>query len=200
MKKKIVLVAGLIMAFVMLSGCGNNNADLKKEEYIIGEIKDNKYESTWAGVSYSVPEDISVLSREDTYLLMGLTMEEIEGKKEVDSAKLDTVYELYGSSADGSMVIINTFKNIDTTSKIAEMKAEFDGKANDLLKPSYTDETTVTYGGIEFTRLDVTASAPDFVMYQTYLFKNVDEHLFCVSVAAFEENKVEELLEGIAKQ
>ena len=188
----------VICIFSMVS-CSDNSEEAVSG-YEKGSFDGVVYKSEWANVNYTVPEGMNVLSEEDTYLLMGLTMAEIEGKEEVDPAKLDTVYELYGSSADGSMVIINTFKNIDTTSKIAEMKAEFDGKANDLLKPSYTDETTVTYGGVEFTRLDVTASAPDFVMYQTYLFKNVDEHLFCVSVAAFDENRVEELLGRIAKQ
>ena len=188
----------VICIFSMVT-CSDNSAEAVYG-YEKGSFDGVVYKSEWANVNYTVPEGMNVLSEEDTYLLMGLTMAEIEGKEEVDPAKLDTVYELYGSSADGSMVIINTFKNIDTTAKIAEMKAEFDGKANDLLKPSYTDETTVTYGGIEFTRLDVTASAPDFVMYQTYLLKDVDEHLFCVSVAAFDENRVEELLGGIAKQ
>ena len=196
MKRILFALMTVICIFSMVS-CSDNS-----EEAVSGYEKVSfdgvVYKSEWANVNYTVPEGMNVLSEEDTYLLMGLTMAEIEGKEEVDPAKLDTVYELYGSSADGSMVIINTFKNIDTTSKIAEMKAEFDGKANDLLKPSYTEETTVTYGGVEFTRLDVTASAPDFVMYQTYLFKNVDEHLFCVSVAAFDENRVEELLEGIS--
>ena len=198
MKRILFALMTVICIFSMVS-CSDNSEEAVSG-YEKGSFDGVVYKSEWANVNYTVPEGMNVLSEEDTYLLMGLTMAEIEGKEEVDPAKLDTVYELYGSSADGSMVIINTFKNIDTTSKIAEMKAEFDGKANDLLKPSYTDETTVTYGGVEFTRLDVTASAPDFVMYQTYLFKNVDEHLFCVSVAAFDENRVEELLEGIAKQ
>ena len=198
MKRILFALMTVICIFSMVS-CSDNSEEAVSG-YEKGSFDGVVYKSEWANVNYTVPEGMNVLSEEDTYLLMGLTMAEIEGKEEVDPAKLDTVYELYGSSADGSMVIINTFKNIDTTAKIAEMKAEFDGKANDLLKPSYTDETTVTYGGIEFTRLDVTASAPDFVMYQTYLFKNVDEHLFCVSVAAFDENRVEELLGGIAKQ
>ena len=198
MKRILFALMTVICIFSMVS-CSDNSEEAVSG-YEKGSFDGVVYKSEWANVNYTVPEGMNVLSEEDTYLLMGLTMAEIEGKEEVDPAKLDTVYELYGSSADGSMVIINTFKNIDTTSKIAEMKAEFDGKANDLLKPSYTEETTVTYGGVEFTRLDVTASAPDFVMYQTYLFKNVDEHLFCVSVAAFDENRVEELLGGIAKQ
>ena len=196
MKRILFALMTVICIFSMVS-CSDNSEEAVSG-YEKGSFDGVVYKSEWANVNYTVPEGMNVLSEEDTYLLMGLTMAEIEGKEEVDPAKLDTVYELYGSSADGSMVIINTFKNIDTTSKIAEMKAEFDGKANDLLKPSYTEETTVTYGGVEFTRLDVTASAPDFVMYQTYLFKNVDEHLFCVSVAAFDENRVEELLEGIS--
>ena len=196
MKRILFALMTVICIFSMVS-C-SDNSEQAVSGYEKGSFDGVVYKSEWANVNYTVPEGMNVLSEEDTYLLMGLTMAEIEGKEEVDPAKLDTVYELYGSSADGSMVIINTFKNIDTTAKIAEMKAEFDGKANDLLKPSYTDETTVTYGGVEFTRLDVTASAPDFVMYQTYLFKNVDEHLFCVSVAAFDENRVEELLGGIS--
>ena len=198
MKRILFALMTVICIFSMVS-CSDNSEEAVSG-YEKGSFDGVVYKSEWANVNYTVPEGMNVLSEEDTYLLMGLTMAEIEGKEEVDPAKLDTVYELYGSSADGSMVIINTFKNIDTTAKIAEMKSEFDGKANDLLKPSYTDETTVTYGGIEFTRLDVTASAPDFVMYQTYLFKDVDEHLFCVSVAAFDENRIEELLGGIAKQ
>lgn len=198
MKRILFALMTVICIFSMVS-CSDNSEETVSG-YEKGSFDGVVYKSEWANVNYTVPEGMNVLSEEDTYLLMGLTMAEIEGKEEIDPAKLDTVYELYGSSADGSMVIINTFKNIDTTSKIAEMKVEFDGKANDLLKPSYTDETVVTYSGIEFTRLDVTASAPDFVMYQTYLFKNVDEHLFCVSVAAFDENRVEELLKGIAKQ
>ena len=196
MKRILFALMTVICIFSMVS-CSDNSEEAVSG-YEKGSFDGVVYKSEWANVNYTVPEGMNVLSEEDTYLLMGLTMAEIEGKEEVDPAKLDTVYELYGSSADGSMVIINTFKNIDTTAKITEMKAEFDGKANDLLKPAYTDETTVTYGGIEFTRLDVTASAPDFVMYQTYLFKNVDEHLFCVSVAAFDENRIEELLGGIS--
>ena len=196
MKRILFALMTVICIFSMVS-CSDNSEEAVSG-YEKGSFDGVVYKSEWAKVNYTVPEGMNVLSEEDTYLLMGLTMAEIEGKEEVDPAKLDTVYELYGSSADGSMVIINTFKNIDTTAKIAEMKSEFDGKANDLLKPSYTDETTVTYGGVEFTRLDVTASAPDFVMYQTYLFKDVDEHLFCVSVAAFDENRVEELLGGIS--
>lgn len=196
MKRILFALMTVICIFSMVS-CSDNSEEAVSG-YEKGSFDGVVYKSEWANVNYTVPEGMNVLSEEDTYLLMGLTMAEIEGKEEVDPAKLDTVYELYGSSADGSMVIINTFKNIDTTSKIAEMKAEFDGKANDLLKPSYTDETTVTYGGVEFTRLDVTASAPDFVMYQTYLLKDVDEHLFCVSVAAFDENRIEELLGGIS--
>ena len=196
MKRILFALMTVICIFSMVS-CSDNSEEAVSG-YEKGSFDGVVYKSEWANVNYTVPKGMNVLSEEDTYLLMGLTMAEIEGKEEVDPAKLDTVYELYGSSADGSMVIINTFKNIDTTAKIAEMKAEFDGKANDLLKPSYTDETTVTYGGVEFTRLDVTASAPDFVMYQTYLFKDVDEHLFCVSVAAFDENRIEELLGGIS--
>ena len=195
MKRILALVTALLMAVTIVS------CDDKKEEtdvgYTKGEVVQNAYESNWAGVEYAIPEGLNVLTEEDTYMLMGMPKEDIE--KGVDVSELDNVYELYGSSADGSMVIINTFKNIDTVTKIADMKNEFDGKANDLLKPSYTDETTVTYGGVEFTRLDDTASAPDFVMYQTYLLKDVDEHVFCISAAAFTEERVEELLGGISQ-
>lgn len=195
MKRILALVTALLMAVTIVS------CDDKKEEtdvgYTKGEVVQNVYESNWAGVEYAIPEGLNVLTEEDTYMLMGMTKEDIE--KGVDVSELDNVYELYGSSADGSMVIINTFKNIDTVTKIADMKNEFDGKANDILKPSYGDETTVTYGGVEFTRFDVTAAAPDFVMYQTYLLKDVDEHVFCISAAAFTEERVEELLGGISQ-
>ena len=195
MKRILALVTALLMAVTIVS------CDDKKEEtdvgYTKGEVVQNAYESNWAGVEYAIPEGLNVLTEEDTYMLMGMTKEDIE--KGVDVSELDNVYELYGSSADGSMVIINTFKNIDTVTKIADMKNEFDGKANDILKPSYAEETVVTYGGVEFTRFDVTAAAPDFVMYQTYLLKDVDEHVFCISAAAFTEERVEELLGGISQ-
>ncbi len=196
--KRFIFALMTVICVISMVSCSDNSEE-SVSVYEKGSFDGVVYKSEWADVKYTVSEGMNVLSEEDTYLLMGLTMAEIEGKEEIESEKLDTVYELYGSSTDGSMVIINTFKNIDTTAKIAEMKVEFDGKANDLLKPSYTDETVVTYGGIEFTRLDVTASAPDFVMYQTYLLKDVDEHVFCVSAAAFTKERVEELLGGISQ-
>ena len=196
MKKFLFALMTVICVFSVVS-CSDKEE--KASGYVKGTFNEGVYINEWADVKYTVSEGMNVLSEEDTYMLMGLTKAEIEGKEQVDPSKLDIVYELYGSSSDGSMVVINTFKNIDTAAKIAEMKSEFDGKANDLLKPSYGEETTVTYGGVEFTRLDVTASAPDFVMYQTYLFKNVEEHLFCVSVAAFSEEQIEGMLEGVKK-
>ena len=192
MKKIFAFVTALLIAVTVVS-CGDKNEGMTG--YAKGIVSEKTYESEWAGVSYVIPDELNVLSEEDTYLLMGMTKEDIE--KGIDVSALDNVYELYGASADSSMVIINTFKNIDTAAKIADMKAEFDGKINDLLKPSYGEETAVTYDGVEFTRLDVTASAPDFVMYQTYLLKDVDEHVFCVSAAAYTKEKVTELLDGI---
>lgn len=194
MKRFFALGMALLIAVSIVS-CGD-----KKEEisggYTKGTVSGNIYKSEWAGVSYAISEGFKVLSEEDIYMLMGMTKDDIENG--IDVSTLDNVYELYGSSVDGSLVIINTFKNVDTASKISEMKAEFDDKANDLLKPEYSEETVETFGGVEFVRFDVTASAPGFLMYQTYLLLDVDEHVFCISAAAFTKERVEELLEGIA--
>lgn len=203
MKRILALVTALLMAVTVVSCGDKNKTDAVEHDaehvYEMGVCNGNEFKSTWAGIKMTVPQDMHVLSKEDTYMMMGMTLEAIENIDDFEPEKQPVVYELCANGEDGSMVVINTFKSIDTASKIAEMKAEFDGKANDLLKPVYGEETPVTYGGVEFTRFDVTASAPDFVMYQTYLLKDVDEHVFCVSAAAFTEERVEELLCGISQ-
>lgn len=202
MKRILALVTALLMAVTVVS-CGDKNKTETVENdaehvYEMGVCNGNEFDSTWAGVIMTLPEDMHVLSKEDTYMMMGMTLEAIENIDDFEPEKQPVVYELCANGEDGSTVIINTFKDIDTATKITEMKSEFDGKANDLLKPEYSEETVENFGGVEFTRFDVTASAPDFVMYQTYLLADVDDHTFCVSVAAFTKERVEELLSGIS--
>lgn len=214
MKKLISLLLFIFILCGVLSGCSGKNTNTvnntssdsksQKAEYSPGTRTDKEFRSEWIGIKYTLSDDMAMATEEELESMMQIGADMLyedsnTGKKMIDYAKVNTVYEMMASDLTGNNVIVMAEKlslsKITVEQYITAFKQQLEKTS---ASTTYSDVTSRTVAGIDFTQLTCTLSVNGASATQTYLFKKMENRMIGIVVTHQSPERLDTLLQNFS--
>ena len=211
MKKTIIVAFSLLVCLCIMSGCNDNGKTISQDvlkndlEYTRGIINENTFESQWAGIKCTIPENMKFLSDKELAETVGLATDLIYNENQelvLDYINMTTVYEFYAVDITSGQVLFMTTEKLPTAMTEDEysqaLRNQFDMIEMDI---EYTTEVLeeVKYGGITFKKFDVVIPFSESIyIAQTYLIKSIGDRMICLCATSTDSNITDAILDGIS--
>ena len=212
MKKTISIILALMLFVSLFSGCGTTesdtdstnenetqtNTDTENNELVFGEISENVYTNSFAGLSFTLPDGWTFATESELEQMMGAGSEAIYGDDQqaaVEYAMSATIYDMMAQNADDGSNIIVMLENTSMYEGGTEITEE---EYLAALKNSLDLSTTVTYI-ISDTVTKATINDSEYTVleseiegyggaYQTYYVRRIGKFMLCICFTGYEVN------------
>lgn len=221
MKKSIIF----LLMFAMLFGiCGcSNDGDIKgkykeenisddtlkendlEEEFSLGEISNNVYESDFIGIGFKLDENWRFYSEEEIMELNN-SATDMAGEEYEELIKNATiVYDMYATDSDQlNNININLEKISNTKLLSLDIVENFESSAPmivDIFKNMGCENTNweitdIVIDGKKLDALYVTAELNDVPMYQLMFQKKCNGYLACVTISTLFSDTISDLADN----
>lgn len=177
MKKIMTFAVMALVLLAFLAGCGT-----KYEE---GTLNGNVYENPVAGVRFTIPSSMTVVSPES----IGVTGDDTVSIEFAAETQLGDNVALMVEKLPNSLISMDTY--VDALVEGIEA-----GYSSDLTVTNIERDETVTYGGITFEKFMYTAEAYGVEMQQIYLLKKVDNRMMSFTFTLLDPAVYDECVKG----
>ena len=214
MKKFLICLLAFVMILAMV-GCTADPGNIRGEqidnpteekELSPGEVSGKKYESTFIGIGFNLPETWEFYTDEEIQELNNYVGDKA-GQEYLDLLKNATV--VYDMMATSPSLTDNVIVNLEKVSNVllnkldlaSNFETSFAAVKSSLENIGYrgiTKEiTTVTIDGETFTAMHLTASFSGKTMHQTSIAIKCNGYLASIAVTTFDEAGTAPLLENL---
>ena len=175
-------------------------------ELSLGVITGTKYENTFIGIGFDLPEGWSFYTDEQIKELNNIAGE-LAGQDYLDALKNATViYDMMAASATQTdNIIVNlekaTSAQLNSLNLASNFEASFSLIKSSLENMGYQNVThevvTLTIDGQDFTAMNISATISGVTMYQTSIAIKCSGYLASLSVTTFDAAGTASLLENL---
>lgn len=177
MKKIMTFAVMALVLLAFLAGCVT--------KYKEGTLNGNVYENPVAGVRFTIPSSMTVVSPETI------------GATEDDTVSIE--FAAVTALGDNVTLMVEKLPNpLISMDEYVDILAEII-EADDIPDLTVTNverDETVTYGGITFEKYKYTAEAYGVEMHQIYLLKKVDDRMMSFTFTLFDPAVYDECVKG----
>jgi hypothetical protein len=209
MKKFLICLLAFVMILAMV-GCSKDDnkggATPKDEEFALGEVAGNKYESEFIGLGFTLPEGWSFYTDEEIKE-MNNYVEDKAGQDYLDLLKNATViYDMAAASpaqTDNVVVTLEKKPNaqLNKLDLAQTLEASFNVSKSSLENMGYRnlthEVTTLTIDGETFHAMHVTGTLSGMTMRQTSIVIKCNGYLASLAVTTFDAAGTAPLLDNI---
>lgn len=199
----LLLMAGLMSACVPFANLGNGGDDNKSAAYVPGESTATGWKSSFIGLQYTPDSSMVMATKQEIENMMELgadVMFQENGQQMVDWAKVTTVYEMMATNtSNGSNVIICAEKlTLSNMTEAQYMEALKKQLGSVYTSGQFSDVTSMTVAGIQFSRMDLKASLQGVSINQTYLCVKIENRMIGLICTCTTANALDSLLKGFS--
>lgn len=209
MKKFLICLLAFVMIFAMF-GCSKDDdkggSTPKDEEFALGEVKGNKYESDFIGLGFTLPEGWSFYTDEEIAELNNY-VGDMADQNYLDLMKNATlVYDMMAASSSGTdniMVVLEkkpnaVLKNLNLKQSLEASFNAFKSSFESMGYKNITHEiTTVKIDGKTFDVMNIFGSVYGVKLQQSCILMKCNGYLATVTVTSVDEAGTAPLLENI---
>lgn len=202
MKRIWRLLLPAMLLCILLPGCAGGDGGGR--EYEPGARSESEYSSEWAGLRYTLGDNMVMATDEEINSMMELGAEALsdQAKLKTELAKLTSVYELMAVDVTNqSNIIICTEKlslsNVSEEQYLDSVKAQL-GEMYQEYAVTYGESGERELGGLAFKQLDCAVEYGGASMYQTYLVRKIDDRMYGIILSYTDDAALEALLSGFS--
>ncbi len=197
MKKRTILagVLGCLLLCGALAGCSGGDSQSQTvsvvSTYQKGVVEGNVFTSTWMGIQYTAPEDMTMLSQE------------VLDAGSKDNVQMEMQARREDGSGDNIAMLtedISTASSIDEAGYVELVKGQM---PNGLQDVTFGEVGTRTIAGQDFTELPYTytrdVNGTKTTMNQILLCKKIEYRMVCITLTLSGENSEDYLLAGFSQ-
>lgn len=174
--------------------------------YTAGTRTDTSYESTWLGLSYTLPSDMVMATDDEINALMSigadmLIEDEATGQQMIDYSKVTVVYEMMAVSIDGT----SNVQVLAEVPMLADMTAEQYIALLEAQLPALVSGTellgnsTMEFCGKTYNTMDYAVDVGDgLLVYGRYLVIKLGDRMGSIILSSSDASRLDSLLEGFA--
>lgn len=204
--KSILVVLLILTMLFLLTGCGNKeneteNSDEQKQEFSLGEWKDDVYTNNFLGLKFNLPNGWTYYSKEEMADIMNLSEDVLndEQKAVVEVSKLTTAYYMMSSDPNtgSSIAILSEKPAMDVTTEfyINQLKNQVLNVYSAKCEINGTSKEKV--GNREYDTLTLTASVSGNEVMQRYYVYKMDKYFICIlATKVMGETTIEEMMQS----
>ena len=177
MKRFFMVFLSVVLLCSTMCGCGpsENNGDV--QEYVVGTITEDGWQSRWIGLQYRPADNVVMAGRE--------TLDRLSGG---DDGNI--VYEMQAKNVSKNIEMILYVEHLaDPETTVTEYLETVKSRVRDSLPdPTFSAAPSKDLGGIGFTRMNVETTFKetylDWTVYSTYMVAKKDDRMVVMLINA----------------
>lgn len=203
--RKPLIALAVILAVASLAGCAPS------KPVSTGAFEGNVYTNDFFGMTFAVPEDWTILSKDEMAALFGQVIDEIGSTDKDAEAKMKLAEKksLYLAvtakypidyTEDTNPNINVIAENLGLMSFVVSKSKDYMEATMTNLKPTvaegvtFGEISTETVGGVEYSSFDMTTDdGSGYTMYQRFICTMKNKYAILFTMTWFEEDQLKEL-------
>lgn len=202
MKKTTQLITAMVLSLALLVGCGGGGSDSKPSR---GEWSDSTFTSTYAGITFAMPEGWLAATDEEIANLMGVSADVLKESGLNYNKTLLEMQNLYDMMAQDPMSGSNMILMFENLSFVAGGSQIDEAKYIEILTSqlqqtgyydSFGEVSEQKLGANTYSSFSAQGQGAQFT--QTYYLRKNGAYMTCVIVSARGDDSIEDIVKQIS--